>query len=591
MPLMASQKSKDFLPSAAAPEQPNKPQFYNSFRNFLVLITCIALSLAVKFTVQYINVSSDALDVNICLQAEVLSPTKHAELWADLSAVIGTYQFKDRAVQWLGGAVRIPTESFDNMGPVGEDPRWDAFNPFHEYLADAFPKVHESLKLTKVNTYGLLYEWKGSDDTLKPLLLAAHQDVVPVDQTSVDQWTHPPYSGYFDGERLWGRGSADDKSGLIGILSTVEALLEKDFKPTRPVVLSFGFDEEASGSQGARNLASVLFEAYGEDGIAMIVDEGSGFGDQYGSVFATPGIAEKGYIDVLVEVSAPGGHSSIPPAHTSIGILSALLVHYESNPYEVHLGRHEPVYDTLQCIAQYAKSLPEQTRKLIKASAYSNKALEAIQPIVANDRTLKSLVGTTQAIDLIHGGVKSNALPEQAWAVVNHRISVVSSLAEVQEHDTALLKPLADKFNLTYNAFGSRISEEGASASGSLTLSGAFAGGLEPAPVTPTGKDAAPYRLLSGTIKAAYNSHRSLTGSDTITVVPSMMSGNTDTRFYWKLSAHIFRYGHLNGDKNSKDHPLGNIHTVNESINIDAFLEMIRFFATLILNSDESITM
>ena len=63
-------------------------------------------------------------------------------------------------------------------------------------------------------------------------------DVVPVDPTTVDQWIHPPYSGYFDGEfllypwchgystsslslsgkRIWGRGSSDDKSGLIGIL-------------------------------------------------------------------------------------------------------------------------------------------------------------------------------------------------------------------------------------------------------------------------------------------------------------------------------------------------------------------------------------
>ena len=39
------------------------------------------------------------------------------------------------------------------------------------------------------------------------------------------------------------------------------------------------------------------------------------------------------------------------------------------------------------------------------------------------DKTFKSLIGTTQAIDLIHGGVKTNALPEEAWAVVNNRIA------------------------------------------------------------------------------------------------------------------------------------------------------------------------
>ena len=49
------------------------------------------------------------------------------------------------------------------------------------------------------------------------------------------------------GERLWGRGSNDDKSGLIAIMSSIESLLENEFEPTRSVVLSFGFDEEASG--------------------------------------------------------------------------------------------------------------------------------------------------------------------------------------------------------------------------------------------------------------------------------------------------------------------------------------------------------
>jgi len=44
----------------------------------------------------------------------------------------------------------------------------------------------------------------------------------------------------------------------------------------------------------------------------------AGLTQQYGSIIAAPGIAEKGYIDVLVEVTTPGGHSSIPPAHTVI---------------------------------------------------------------------------------------------------------------------------------------------------------------------------------------------------------------------------------------------------------------------------------
>ena len=114
---------------------------------------------------------------------------------------------------------------------------------------------------------------------------------------------------------------------------------------------------------------------------------------------------------------------------------------------------------------------------------------------------------------------------------------------------------------MTYSAFGTQVSEEGAPASGTLTLSEAFRSGLEPAPITPTGADAAPYQLLSGTIKATYNAHRSINDTDSIIVAPSMMSGNTDTRFYWNLSQHIFRYNH---DNSPGDNPLSNIHTVNE---------------------------
>jgi Gly-Xaa carboxypeptidase len=56
---------------------------------------------------------------------------------------------------------------------------------------------------------------------------------------------------------------------------------------------------------------------------------------------------------------------------------------------------------------------------------YSDKALKSLQSFILEDKELNSLVTTTQAIDLIGGGVKSNALPELAWAVVNRRISVL----------------------------------------------------------------------------------------------------------------------------------------------------------------------
>lgn len=70
--------------------------------------------------------------------------------------------------------------------------------------------------------------------------LTPRLDVVPVNPETADQWSYPAFSGHFDGERIWGRGSSDDKSGLIGILSAAELMLENDFKPTRTLIFAFG---------------------------------------------------------------------------------------------------------------------------------------------------------------------------------------------------------------------------------------------------------------------------------------------------------------------------------------------------------------
>ncbi|KAG2145101.1 hypothetical protein DEU56DRAFT_788792 [Suillus clintonianus] len=529
--------------------------------------------------------SHQKVNADICPQVSELIPKYNGALWKTLGDTYETDTFKMRAVDWLSGAVRIPTESYDQMGPVGTDPRWEKFSAFHDYLLKAFPLVHATLEVTKVNTYGLIYTWKGKSSSLKPLLLAAHQDVVPVEETTIGQWQYPPFSGYFDGERVWGRGSQDDKSGLIGVRSAMESMLENKFQPTRTVVLASGFDEETSGLHGAQTLAPVLLEMFGENGYAMLVDEGSGYGEQFGRVIATPGVSEKGYMDVMINVASPGGHSSLPPLHTSIGILADMLVNIERNPFEVHLERGSPTYKIAQCLV-HTPELPASLRRDIIHAEHNERALRRAEQELFKNPMFKSLVGTTQAIDLIHGGVKVNALPEQAWAVVNHRISTQSSVTATKQRDTELLTSLASQFNLSYTAFGARITDADAPAFGTLTLSEAYTHGLEPAPVSPTGHDAVPYQILSGTIRAAYNSHRGLSDDDSLIISPGIMSGNTDTRYYWKLTEHIFRYGHTDGARGGSI--ISGVHTVNEAIKITNFVEMIRFFTTLILNVDES---
>jgi Gly-Xaa carboxypeptidase len=104
----------------------------------------------------------------------------------------------------------------------------------------------------------------------------AHQDVVPVPDSTVDAWTHPPFSGYYDGTFIWGRGASDCKNQLIAELETIELFLKYGFEPKRTIILAFGFDEECSGRRGAGHIAPVLIERYGENGVAAIVDEGAG---------------------------------------------------------------------------------------------------------------------------------------------------------------------------------------------------------------------------------------------------------------------------------------------------------------------------
>ncbi|TCD67576.1 hypothetical protein EIP91_012206 [Steccherinum ochraceum] len=503
------------------------------------------------------------------------------------------------------------------MRPVGQDPRWEVFAGLHAFLKETFPLVHARLNVTTVNTYNLVMHWQGNDLSRKPVLIIGHQDVVPVDPATLHQWEHPPYSGHYDGTWLWGRGSCDDKGDVISTLLAMESLLEEGFQPERTIVLAFGIDEESSGKEGADKIYTYLNARYGRDSFAVLLDEGSGYGSQFGedTIFVVPSTSEKGYLDALVEVTTPGGSSAIPPPHTvcmsslsssntlpltwtgfpsttkAIGILSSSIVALESHPHAPQLHRTNTAFTTIQCTTAHDPRIPQTLRDLAHAALTSDSALEQLKhAMIEFDPTMYgAMLRTTQAVDLVGGGVRANALPERAWAVVNLRIAEHSSVREVQEHLVKTLQPVAERFGLEFKAFGKNLSvpvlegnapgrkdEKG----GMLRISDAFGTALEPSPPTPL--DGEPYKLLAGTVKATLRESKRHQQKNVI-VSPVVENGNTDTRAYWNLTRHIFRYTHL-GDEDMYN----GLHTVNEAVRVDALLESIQFLTMFILNWDEA---
>jgi Gly-Xaa carboxypeptidase len=109
----------------------------------------------------------------------------------------------------------------------------------------------------------------------------------------------------------------------------------------------------------------------------------------------------------------PGGHSSIPPQHNGIGVMSDLITHIEANLYEPRLYEENPYLAILQCGAEYSSEFPQKLKKLLpkhstkKCSKKDNLAIEAAKESLG----IKYLMTTSVAVDIISGGVKVNALP------------------------------------------------------------------------------------------------------------------------------------------------------------------------------------
>jgi carboxypeptidase PM20D1 len=249
------------------------------------------------------------------------------------------------AAERLGEAVRFQTVS--NQDPA--ENKAEEWARFQAWLQSSYPALHKAAQREVIGGGTLLYRWEGSDSALKPIILMAHQDVVPVTPGTEQDWKHPPFGGVIADNAVWGRGTIDDKGSLIALFEAADVLAAQGFKPRRTILFVSGHDEEVGGS-GAKAVADLL-KRRGVQAL-FTLDEGSAVIADAPMV-ERPAImialGEKGYATLKVTANAKGGHSSMPPKDIGTVTLAKAITAIHADQFEARL--EQPVLGTVQSLA------------------------------------------------------------------------------------------------------------------------------------------------------------------------------------------------------------------------------------------------
>lgn len=404
--------------------------------------------------------------------------------------------------QRIGLAVQYRTIA--NPNPTLTDPK--PFEGLHDLFRTLYPQIFDRLICEVIGQHALLFTWQGSDSSLEPVCFAAHQDVVPADESSDSGWTHPPFSGVLEDGYVWGRGTLDCKGTLIGILEAVNNLLKSGFQPNRTIYLAFGDDEEVSGLHGAKAIVETL-QTRGVR-LSFLLDEGgsvttgtfSGIDQPVGLI----GISEKGYLTLKLKARVPSGHSATPPAHTAIGALSLAIATLESNPFPQEIE-----------VAQFMMSYLGKALPFSQRMQYANPWLfgGSLKRKLASNPMTNAITRTTIAPTLIQAGSAENVLPAEAEALINFRIMPGETIRDVYETINDLV---GDEVVEVLPAHGDTLENEHA---------------WNPTPVADV--NSVQFEQLADLIRACFPG---------VLAAPYMMTGATDSRHYAPICQNVFRF-------------------------------------------------
>ena len=428
----------------------------------------------------------------------------------------------------LSQLIQLPTVSAE-LDERGAEP----FEAFVALIAELYPLVHEHLILERHTDFGLLYRWDGRGAADGAVVLMAHYDVVPVDES--DDWTHPPFAGVIADGIVYGRGALDDKGPLIVVLEAVENLLADGFVPARDVYLSFGGNEETYG-RAAEEIARVLRDR----GIVpwLVIDEGGAVVDAplpfVPGRAAMIGVGEKGVMTLTLSTRGDGGHASAPPSLTAVRRIARAVDRLGPTTFPPRAPRA-----VQRMLSRLADETPGPARLLLRV-------LGAVPPLTARvfaalGGEAAALVRTTVAPTMQAGGTAANVLPSQATATLNLRIALGET---TQRTVLRVRRRIADPL---------------------VTVKVVEAS--EPSPESPVDNDQ--FALIADALAVSHPG---------VPAVPYVMMAATDSRHFHRFSPAVYRFAPLEMSNAQR----ASIHGVDERVEISALERGERFHRALI---------
>jgi acetylornithine deacetylase/succinyl-diaminopimelate desuccinylase-like protein len=328
------------------------------------------------------------------------------------------------------------------------------------------------------------------DGSKRPLLIAAHADVVGVER---DKWSVDPFEGVVKDGYVFGRGAIDVKGGMAVFARAVMMLAERKVPLARDVIFLSEADEESGGPYSTEWLAK---EHWSDIDAEFALNEGGWImkGDDGHVRYVSISTADKLSVPLTITARGTSTHSSMPRPDNAIFALARAMA--KISAYETPLAVTPSTRRFFLALAK--TSAPPMSGYYRDVVGNDPAKARRADSVVSRDPLLHALLRNTIAPVIINGGFRNNVIPGSAQATINFRMVPGNDPAALVE----TLKKLVGDPGLEFS-IGSRVYSGAPESSDTTAL---FRALEKEAHATFPGAEVTPYLFQASTDAAAWRS-------------------------------------------------------------------------------------